>query len=212
MPHVNKRTGEERMVDRGLDPAWATNPGRHRARVLADGLHGKLGRADEQLAQAAVRDMARSPILDGFLRQLRGFRKKHPGAAEMSQFIEARIGELPVAVLDSGVLKALRLATSRNAPSAVVRLSPDTALKQFKHPLAPTDYRRVPDLVARGEVFVERNGKNLVFFAELDKTLFKAAVKRTAKNELYLTSFRRAEERHRRRERRRSRLVREASR
>ena len=213
VPRINKRTGEERMVDRGLDPSWATNPGQHRARVLAEGLHGRLQRADEQFARAAVRDVVDSPILAGFLRQVRGFHKKRPAARGVSRPIEARIGEIPVAVVRAPTLKTLRaVPRARNAPSAVVRLSPDTGLKQLKHEqLTVVHYRILPELIEHGEGFL-LDSQKLVFYGKFDGHLYRAIVKSTGKGELYLTTFHRVAGRHRRRHRRRLELVQEGRR
>ena len=62
----NERTGRIEQVDEGLDPAWATNPGKHRA-------HGPLGYLKEELdadeaafARAAIESVLTSPILVHF--------------------------------------------------------------------------------------------------------------------------------------------------
>ena len=63
----NERARRFERVDEGLDPAWATNPGKHRA-------HGPLGYLKEELdpdeaafARAAIESVLDSPILPRFV-------------------------------------------------------------------------------------------------------------------------------------------------
>ena len=202
VPWTNKRTGEIQQVDRGLDAAWATNPGKHREGTLRDALTGRITgwSAEPAIQRAAVRTVVDSPVLDGFLHQVRRFRKAHPAAAEVPRLVEDQIGEIPVATLDAVALKALRLPRrAGDAQSAVVRISPDTALKQLKHEdLTVSRYRSLPDLLDRAEILVQEEGRKLAFFRELDGKPHRAVVKATEKGELYLVSFHRVQPRNRR--------------
>ena len=60
---TNPRTGERIRVDRGLDPAWATNPGLHREWILAEDALVKIGALPGGLAREAVRQFVDSPLL-----------------------------------------------------------------------------------------------------------------------------------------------------
>ena len=201
VPWTNKRTGEIQQVDRGLDPAWATNPGKHRESTLRDALTGRIAgwSAEPAIQRAAVRTVVDSPVLDGFLHQVRRFRKEHPAAADVPRLVEDQIGEIPVATLDAAALKALRLPRRAGDAQSAVLLSPDTALKQMKHEPSATDYRRLPEFVERGEIVLEENGRKLAYFGEIEGGLYKAVVKRTREDELYLTTFHRARPRDRKR-------------
>lgn len=53
----NKRTGEVQWVPDGIDPAWNTNPGKHRQRNLNEMLAGKVDQLPADLRQVAVQDM-----------------------------------------------------------------------------------------------------------------------------------------------------------
>ena len=68
----NERTLRLDRVDAGLDPAWATNPGK----LWAEGPMGPLGKdfgpADEAYARAAIQSVLESPILGRFLKAPRG--------------------------------------------------------------------------------------------------------------------------------------------
>lgn len=69
---VNRRTGEVQIVDKGIDPAWASNPGRDRGRLLMENLNGKLDRVDYKTARGAIRSAFKTPIFDRFLHEPRG--------------------------------------------------------------------------------------------------------------------------------------------
>ena len=51
---TNPRTGETRMVDRGLDPSWASNPGRDRERIVEQALQERLSGAEGAMAAVAA--------------------------------------------------------------------------------------------------------------------------------------------------------------
>ena len=82
----NPRTGEVRIVPRGIDPGWQTNPGRARLEGMESFLAGKLEALPEAARQVALRDIATSwrvqRIMDGA-----------PGRAP--------VGELPEAIAAS---------------------------------------------------------------------------------------------------------------
>lgn len=59
-PWRNPRTGEVRMVPRGIDPAWAGNPGGDRLVRMQDMLAGKLNTVDPMVARVIARDIATS--------------------------------------------------------------------------------------------------------------------------------------------------------
>ena len=117
---TNPRTGRTMAVDRGLDPSWASNPGRDRERTLAADTIGKLAELPEDLGRAAVREFVDSPLLE---RHLSG---------------RAR-GDLPVGWLDPESREALGV----QAP--VVRMTPRTAEKEAdRHAyIQPEDWRRL---------------------------------------------------------------------
>lgn len=204
---TNKRTGEVQEVDRRLDPARATNLDKHRSSALRDALNGRIAgwSAEPSTQRAAVQTVLGSPILDGFLDEVRRFRHRHPGANEVPRRIKDRIGEMPVAVAGSTTLRALGL----NPAHAVIRLSPDSALKELvRHPeIDAAIYRRLPDLIERAEPLPGKNARTLVYFAEINGRLYRAAVKATRSHEIYLTTLHRAKPRDRRRARQRAASV-----
>ncbi|MGE4526819.1 MAG: phage minor head protein [Rhodospirillaceae bacterium] len=63
----NSRTGEVLQVPEGIDPAWDTNPGKHRRRNLDAALAGKIRELPDDLADVAIRDMKASGRYDGAL-------------------------------------------------------------------------------------------------------------------------------------------------
>jgi outer membrane protein assembly factor BamE (lipoprotein component of BamABCDE complex) len=89
---TNPRTGIARRVDRGLDPSWASNPGRDRPRLLAEMLArgiDDLGELSEALAREEIARIAGSPLLE---RQLAG---------------QGDTGDLPAGYLDREWREAL---------------------------------------------------------------------------------------------------------
>ena len=124
----NERTLRLDRVDAGLDPAWATNPGK----LWAEGPMGPLGKdfgpADEAYARAAIQSILDSPILADFQAKPRG--------------------DLPVGVLD----EVLRGWIETEVP--VVSFPERIMYKQkglHRDPnhrghrdLATSDYRRLP--------------------------------------------------------------------
>ena len=166
-------------ADRGLDPAWASNPGRDRERILADRLIGSLDAADEALARAGVEQVAGSPLLE---RQLSPM--KRGGSPR---------GDLPVAYLEREWRDSLSLETR------LVRLTGKTARKQRRNHrgLAAADYRsllpetlREAQLVLRETGHFGREREDLVFFRfRADGRIFKAVVERSAARVARLATF-----------------------
>lgn len=66
----NSRTGEVLSVPEGIDPAWDTNPGKHRQQALDRMLAGKVEAMPEDMATVAKRDMAASGRFGGALAML----------------------------------------------------------------------------------------------------------------------------------------------
>lgn len=99
--YTNRRTGEVRRVDAGLNPSWANNPGRQRAAVLRRELTERASMADNQVARATARQVIDSPILE--------------------QWLEDAQGELPGGVLERQVVEAV------GGQSSLVRLGREAA-------------------------------------------------------------------------------------
>lgn len=124
----------------------------------------------------------------------------------------SRQPEVPVALLPDEAREALASpAGEASIPSRVVRLSTDTMLKQRANhsDLGAADYRRLPDLVERG-VTIGRRRRSLSFFGAFNGRWYRAVVKRTEKDELYLVTYHRVDPGRLRGELRRGRLIRKA--
>mgnify|MGYP006283817287 CR=1 FL=1 len=65
---TNRRTGEVKQVPVGIDPGWERNPGRLRQEAMERLLRDKLAAADPAVAAAAMRDMARSWMVERIAR------------------------------------------------------------------------------------------------------------------------------------------------
>ncbi len=214
----NRRAGRFERVDEGLDPAWATNPGKHRERVLAGRLDGRVDAADRQLAAAAHRSLMRSPLLEDFHQQIVDYGRRHPDEAKArrveirDRVFEQRLGDFWIALLDERARRALKApAGAELRPTLLVRLSPETALKQLKHldpekhrqPLRLSDYRRLTDIIEDGDLTVNEDGKHLSF-VHFDGHWYEAVIKQTSNNELFLKTFHKVQNRDLARTKRRS--------
>lgn len=163
---TNKRTGEITQVDQGLHPAWASNPGQDRVRVLRDRMTGKVDTVDQRLAQATTRDVMDSPILTDWVRR--------PD------------GELPAGVIER------RAQTALGADTQVVRLAPGRLPDPDS--LAVEDYRQLPDVINRGILIAQDDDRLAVFRSREGDTgnpWWLATVRRSDDNQrLYLTDYR----------------------
>ena len=199
----NERTGEVRRLDRGLDPAWATNPGKYRERLLTGLHHGAADTADRELARAAHRSLIRSPLLDDFHRQVADYGRRHPEEAKAERVeirdrtFRERLGDFWIALLGDRERRALPDPTGAGRPTRLVRLSPDTALKQSaRHPdLGAADYRLLPELIEHGEMAVNEDGTHLAFLRRFDGHWYYAVVKQTRHDELFLKTFHKVKDR-----------------
>lgn len=157
---------------------------------------------DYALARRRVRSIVEGPALDRFLRQVRAYRDRtYPPEAtrvpkvRMKAEDKARIGHLFVAALDDSARQVLPPPPGLGAkPTRLVRLSPETAVKQVLHhgELTTADYRRIPDLI-EDERFQKTGDRKLAFFGYYDGQWRRAIVKQaTSADELYLASYHKA--------------------
>lgn len=139
---VNRRTGEVQIVDKGIDPAWASNPGKDWRRSLMANLNGKLNRADYKTARGAIHSAFETPILD--------------------RFVHAPRGDLPGGVLDRRNQARLKADTHLVLlPEKIMRKQKgewrkkrgDGSLRYKGHlRLTAREYRLLPDLIERPQL------------------------------------------------------------
>lgn len=119
----NPRTGKTVEVDRGLDPAWASNPGRDRQRLLEERLAWAQEEAGEKIARASVAQVMESGRLEEFF-DAAAAKAEAQGKKSLSPH-----PVLAVAYLDLGWARAL------DARTHLVRISEHAANKLRKdHP------------------------------------------------------------------------------
>lgn len=128
---INRRTGEVQKHDEGIDPAWASNPGKHRGRDLAQYLNEKIERVDRDLARSTIRSVVACPILDAFHARPRG----DIAAGVLPKDIQKKIGgRTPVVRLSDRVMRKQK--GEHRSP------------KHRGHPeLTLADYRLLPDII-----------------------------------------------------------------
>jgi len=98
--------------------------------------------------------------------------------------------QFPVAVLPELYRKAI------NADAHTVILSADTLAKQLiRHPdLELADYRRLQKIYRDAQLVVKDSDRTLVFYYKADREFYTVVKATLKKDELYLTTFRRAEQ------------------
>ena len=182
--------------------------GEGRGTRLVERLEREIAGAGVEAAEAALRSLLDSPTLPDFLAEVTAYRRRaFPATVGRvtsvkieDQAVRSRLGQVPIALLDSRRRGALELPPGAETRSAgLVRLSPETAVKQvINHgDLGVRHYRWLADLIANGEMLVQ-DERRLVFFGEFDaEGLFRAVVKQAPNNELYLATFHGAKPRDR---------------
>ena len=138
VPWWNARARRFESADAGLDPAWATNPGKHRAHGPLGYLKEELDPAEAAFARAAIASLLDSPILPRFRA------KPH--------------GDLPAGVFDDEVR---RWSGGRTQ----LALLPERIMHKQEgrrggkgHPkLTADDYRRLPALLEAPEFVFRPN-------------------------------------------------------
>lgn len=196
------RTGKNHGVDRGLEPAGASASGQDRGRGLRRLDYEEIEGLDPAAGTEAVRKVLNepSPALREFFRQVRAHREEvFPGLEKVErlriedQAVKDRIGYVPVSFLGDRARDTLPPPLGEVRPARLVRLSPETAVKQLiKHQnIDVDDYRLLPDLIELGEMFEDEDANCLMFFRRFNGKWHKAVVKQTSNNELFLTTFHR---------------------
>ena len=172
---TNPRTGKTLQVDRGLDPAWASNAGRDRQRILTDRLAGKIDAADLALARAAVQQVVDSQLLEAFLGR--------------------PAGALPIGVLEPAWQRHF------GAQTQLARLTEFTASKQHgRHPdITPAIYRAALQAIRQPETHVlaqrvdeNRTVQDLVFWFILEGKPYKAVLHKANDHHVRLVTLHRA--------------------
>ena len=183
----NKRAGRFEQADEGLDPAWATNPGKHRALGPLGHLHDELDDADRAFARAAIVSVLESPILPQFRATPRGdllggLVEPRVQRAWKSKTLLAR---LPDRIMDK--------QERRHANP-----------KHKGHPeLTDDDYRRLPGIIEKpDQVFVaestppEHREHRLNFFREVDGDRYLLVAEHSPEsNRIEIISFRKSSRR-----------------
>ena len=182
----------------GSDGA-ARNAGR-RGTLLVEWIEGEIERAGLAAAEATLHSLLEGPVLPDFLAEVAAYRRRaFPATVTRVLFVKIRndavkdrLGHLPVAILNDRAGTAPQVPPNGTpGPPCVVRLSPESAVEQvINHSdLTTGDYRRLPEVIRRGRMLREADGRHLPFFRESDhRHSYKAVVEKTS-NEVFLTTF-----------------------
>lgn len=171
-PWRNPRTGEVRMVPRGIDPAWTGNPGANRMQRMEQMLAGKLDAAAPELARVITRDIATSWRAERVLQ-------------------DAADGAVPVGMLPAEIADAV------GSPTRVVQMTSSYGDKfeALGRDITTATLAALDEALREGRVAVQReDGRtNLVVFG--DKWRFVLKVLPNA-GEVWINTMHRAEPRH----------------
>ena len=137
----NERTLRFDRVDAGLDPAWATNPGKLWAEGPLGPLGGDFGPADEAYARAAIQSVLESPILYRFMEEPRGDLVAGVFDEQVRRWIgaETRFARLPEEIM-------------RKQLGRWSKKRPDGELRYQGHELTAFEYRLLPHLIEKPQL------------------------------------------------------------
>lgn len=179
-PWTQPGTGRVIQVPKGIDPGFAYNAGKASMGAVMDKARRSLEQAaqrDLAAARATLNDIVQS---DAFLKAL-----DEPGAM------------VPVMMLPPDLQAEIA------AETPVVVLSADTYRKQLGetqrsqgHPeLTVVDYRRLPEIGAVPDLVLQQDDQRLLLFKTVDDKWLIATVKATRdRREIYLVSYRLAQD------------------
>ena len=181
------------------DAGGGSKSGENRWPALIGRLDRQIGTGEYDRARATIRAVVNGPDLDEFLWRAMAYARqavpptvRRVSVVRLDTAVNARIGQFPAAVLSDNARTALTPMSAVIAvPTRLVRLSAESAVKQvINHSdLTTADYRLLPDLIERGAVSANSDGRHVTVLREFEGFLYLAVVKQTAANELFLKSF-----------------------
>lgn len=169
-PWHNKRTGETIQVPAGIDPGWATNPGKTRGRNVARFLYEQVEAMPAYRQEVAIADIVGSPILNAMV----------AGKARIGTFLP--VVQLPVAAQEAA-----------GADTRLVRLSTASVqhiiVEHAERQLTVSDFRTALQ-VARQPAGIIKGGRSLVLLGEVGGNWWRVTVKSANEGrEWWLVSF-----------------------
>jgi len=209
-PVMNKRTGETEYVPEGIDPSWKNNPGMFRAENIADFLSDEVEAMPPERRQAAIEDIAASPLLPAMLHMRKEDRYFIPVAPVPERAVKAFAGTSAAApaaeamkqpayapgsplahVADLAKAEAEKQAGQSNKlESGIARLSSSSLIhilaEHKERGLNITDLRAAISIIAKPAAIIRRRSGNdnknnaAVFIGESGNSWWRVAVKYVA--------------------------------
>lgn len=179
-PWTNRSTGETRLVPAGIDPGWDSNPGLTRERMVGQRLVERLDAMGGEARREAVRRLRADPVMRYVVENGPAYRPGQPADQAIRDL------RWPVAALPDAV--AARLGTTSRTASLTVATA-EKQLRSRKPPLDIADYELIQAIVDEPEATVDDGG--LLLWRTIDGKTWKLVLKRTAADEVFVTSFRR---------------------
>ncbi|HEX5276498.1 MAG TPA: phage minor head protein [Fluviicoccus sp.] len=173
-PFLNKRTGQQLEVPKGVNPAFFFKMGQGRAK-LNEALVQKLNLVDESMARAVVQDIVASPEFSAW----------HDAIKASDKHVES------TAYYPVGVLNEDRMAML-GTDAKTVSISEFTVAKQKDHhpELAAAEYRQVQRVLDKG-VPLNYKDRHLGFYLNEDNGYYLVIKTTVSKGEVFLQSYRR---------------------
>lgn len=179
-PWRNGSTGESRLVPAGIDPGWDNNPGKVRERMAGRRLVDRLDAMGGDARREAVKRLREDPVMRYVIENGSGYdpRRASDHAVRDLRWPVAAVPDIIAAQLGS---------TSRTASLTVA--TAEKQLRQRRPALAIEDYALIQDVLDTPDAIVQDAG--LQIWKSIDGKPWKVVLKRTAADEIFVTSFRR---------------------
>lgn len=224
----HKETGRVDRAPDGVTPAFAYNAGMERRRNLGELLERRVQALDPDMARAAAADLVNLPtfvdLVGDAIRigqsqaaarakvaaQLAGGSARKAEIDQAAQAAAAAAEEFPRDSWPVGVAPAELRAMAPEAGAVVVANASAIGHSAHLHPTTPADWRRVQQLLERGEVFQDEHGALTFFgaFQEGDAAKTWTLAIKPVQGAWRVRTFHEASPRRRRRASERLRLVR----
>ncbi len=170
VPFKNDRTGETLAVPRGIDPGWASNPGKARGDNLAALLSRKLISSNPDLARAAAIDLARLPQFQRFVEEASAKGQRRKGADNPEPWSST---PWPIAIVPTSIQ---RIAGTKTGLVVVNEAAIGHATDQRNY--TPRQWSRAQIMLERGEIW-KMPGGELRVLAFIEGRTFMLPIKAT---------------------------------
>ncbi len=177
---TNRATGETRMVPAGIDPGWDSNPGMSREQMAGKRMTAKLDAMTTDVRRETIAQMRKDPVFEYVVDNGAGYKPTMPGDHAIRDL------RWPVAALSDDAARALG-TTSRTVAMTIATAEKQSRARRHQ-PLAIADYDLVQQIIDAPDAVIDDG--DLALWRYFGERPWKAVIKRTAEDEILLTSLR----------------------